>query len=72
MQTTSSYAHYTLDAFRKAGNANVDKVTLEFGVKIAGSAGIPYITEGSAEGNFKITVECSFKAWAGPVLPMLG
>jgi hypothetical protein len=62
----STLTHYTLstiDAFKKANNtdiANIDKVTLKFGVKIAGEAGIPYITKGTAEANLEITVECSF------------
>jgi hypothetical protein len=43
-----------------AALANVDKVTLEFGVNISGSAGIPYISQGEVGSNFKITVECSF------------
>lgn len=62
----STLTHYTLstiDTFKKANNtdiANIDKVTLKFGVKIAGEAGIPYITKGTAEANLEITVECSF------------
>ena len=62
----STLTHYTLstiDAFKQASNtdiANIDKVTLKFGVKIAGEAGIPYITKGTAESNLEITVECSF------------
>jgi hypothetical protein len=62
----STLTHYTLstiDAFKQAGNteiANIDKVTLKFGIKIAGEAGIPYITKGTAESNLEITVECSF------------
>jgi len=62
----STLTHYTLttiEAFKKAGNtdiANIDKVTLKFGIKIAGEAGIPYITKGTAESNLEITVECSF------------
>ncbi|MBD2305435.1 hypothetical protein H6G17_07900 [Chroococcidiopsis sp. FACHB-1243] len=40
--------------------ANVDKVTLEFGIKVAGEAGIPYVTKGTTQSNLKITVECSF------------
>ncbi|MEO1402357.1 MAG: CU044_2847 family protein [Cyanobacteria bacterium J06635_1] len=59
--TITGYTRYTLDAFRAMGSGNVDKVTLEFGVKVGGTAGIPYITEGTAEANLKITVECSFK-----------
>ena len=62
----STLTHYTLstiDAFKKANNtdiANIDKVTLKFGIKLAGEAGIPYITKGTAESNLEITVECSF------------
>ena len=58
--TIRAYTRYTLDAFREVGSANIEKVTLEFGVKVSGEAGIPYITKGSAEGNLRITVECSF------------
>lgn len=58
--TIRAYTQHTLSAFQKVANANIDKVTLEFGVKISGEAGIPYITKGSAESNLKITVECSF------------
>lgn len=62
MQSTiRAYTAYTLNAFRSVSAANVDKVTLEFGITVAGEAGIPYVTKGSAESNLKITVECSFK-----------
>ena len=59
--TITQYTRYVLNAFKELGSGNVDKVILEFGLKIAGSSGIPYITEGSAEANLQITVECSFK-----------
>jgi hypothetical protein len=55
-----SYTSYTLNAFRQMAGANVDKVTLEFGIKVAGEAGLPYVTKGSADANLKVTVECSF------------
>lgn len=55
-----SYTANTLNAFKEIATANVDKVTLEFGIKIGGEAGIPYITKGTAESNLKIIVECSF------------
>ena len=58
--TIKAYTQYTLNAFKKVANANIDKVTLEFGIKLGGKAGIPYVTEGSAESNLKVTVECSF------------
>jgi hypothetical protein len=61
MQSTiRAYTSYTLDAFKQLAGANVNKVTLEFGIKIAGEAGIPYVTKGTAESNLKVTVECSF------------
>ncbi|HEY9603193.1 MAG TPA: CU044_2847 family protein, partial [Allocoleopsis sp.] len=58
--TIRAYTQYTLNAFRQVANANINKVTLEFGMKVGGKAGIPYITEGTGESNLKITVECSF------------
>jgi len=41
--------------------ADVEKVTLQFGIQIGGEAGVPYVTKGTAESNLTITVECSFK-----------
>ncbi len=58
--TIRSYTTYTLNAFKEMAVANVDKVTLEFGIKVGGKAGIPFVTQGTAESNLKITVECSF------------
>lgn len=58
--TLRNLAAYTVDAFKEAGGANVEKVTLEFGIKVAGEMGIPYITKGSGEGGIKITVQCAF------------
>lgn len=58
--TIRIYTNHTLNAFRNLTGANVDKVTLEFGIKVGGEAGIPYVTKGTAESNIKITVECSF------------
>ena len=58
--TIRTYTIYTLNAFKEMATANVDKVTLEFGVKVAGEGGLPYITKGCTECNLKITVVCSF------------
>ncbi|TVQ18231.1 MAG: hypothetical protein EA367_15490, partial [Leptolyngbya sp. DLM2.Bin15] len=55
-----AYTIYTLNAFKQMAGANVDKVTLEFGMKVAGEIGVPYITKGTTDANLKITVECSF------------
>ena len=58
--TIRTYTAHTLNAFKDMATANVDKVTLEFGITVAGEGGVPYVTKGSAECNLKITVECSF------------
>jgi len=59
--TIRSFTSTTLNAFREISGANINKVTLEFGIKIGGEADIPYVTKGTAESNVKITVECSFQ-----------
>ena len=59
--TIRAYTSQTLSAFNNIGvSANVDKVTLEFGVKVGGEMSIPYIAKSSSDCNLKITVECSF------------
>jgi len=58
--TIRAYTNYTLNAFKQVSSASVYKVTLEFGIKVGGEAGIPYVTKGTGESNIKITVECSF------------
>lgn len=34
-----------------------EKVAIEFGIKLAGEAGIPMLTKASGEANFKVSVE---------------
>lgn len=55
-----SYATYAVTAFKDFGAAEVEEVTLKFAIKMGGKAGIPYITEGSAESNLEIEVKCKF------------
>ena len=55
-----SYATYAVTAFKDFGAAEVEELTLKFGIKMGGKAGIPYITEGSAESNLEIEVKCKF------------
>ncbi len=60
-QTIKAYTSSTLNAFKQVQtSANIDKVTLEFGIKVGAEAAVPYITKGTAESNLKIQVECSF------------
>ncbi|MCP4689150.1 MAG: hypothetical protein GY859_13935 [Desulfobacterales bacterium] len=58
--TIRAYTTHALKAFKNNAVDNVEKVTLEFGVKVGGEAGIPYVTKGSAESHMKITVHCAF------------
>ena len=58
--TIRAYTNHTLNAFKQVEIANVDKVTLEFGIELGGEAGVPYVTKGTAKSNLKITVQCSF------------
>ncbi|MBD1849954.1 CU044_2847 family protein [Leptolyngbya sp. FACHB-711] len=61
LQTTiRTYTAYTLNAFRNLAVAEVQKVSLEFGVNVSGVGGIPYIASGTMGCNLKITVECTF------------
>ncbi|GAB6042389.1 CU044_2847 family protein [Endothiovibrio diazotrophicus] len=48
-------------SLRDVAEANVDKLTLEFGIGIGGETGIPFVTKGKAESSLKVTVEGSFK-----------
>jgi hypothetical protein len=55
-----AYTKYAIGAFKNLGVAEVEEVTLKFGLKIGGKTGIPFVTEGSAETNFEIEVKCKF------------
>lgn len=58
--TIKTYTKYTLNAFKDAALADVEKVSLEFGVNVSGSGGVPYIAAGTVGCNIKVTVECAF------------
>jgi len=64
-QMIRGYALYALSAFRDFGVAEIKEVTLKFGLKLGGKAGIPYITEGTAESNLEIEVKCKFPSGEG-------
>ena len=59
-QMIRGYAMYAISAFKDFGAAEIGEITLKFGIKMGGKAGIPYITEGSAESNLEIEVKCKF------------
>jgi hypothetical protein len=58
--TIRTYTKYMLNAFKDAALADVGKVTLEFGMNISGSGGVPYIAAGTVGCNIKVAVECVF------------
>jgi hypothetical protein len=59
-ETIRLYTRYAIGAFKNLGEAQVEEVTLKFGLKIGGEAGIPILTKASAESNFEIQVKCKF------------
>ncbi|WP_017318319.1 CU044_2847 family protein [Mastigocladopsis repens] len=59
-QMIRAYTAYALSAFKDFNAGEIEEVTLKFGIKMGGKAGIPYITEGSAESNLEIEVKCKF------------
>lgn len=64
--TIRGYTKYAIGAFRNFGAAEVEKITLKFNLKVGGKTGIPMLTEGSAESNFEIKVECKFPSNSKP------
>lgn len=58
--TIRTYTCYCMKAFKNFAPADVDEVTLEFGINLSADAGIPYIASGKAQSNLKITVKCKY------------
>ncbi len=52
------YTKLALGAFKNFSEAEVEEVTIKFGIKLGGKTGIPFVTEGSAESNFEFEVKC--------------
>jgi len=59
-QTIRAYTTYTLGAFKNLAIAEISEVSLEFGVKVNGTSGVPFIASGTTECNVKISVKCTF------------
>ena len=58
--TIRAYTWYVIGAFKKLPGVEVEEMTLKFGMKIGGKAGLPIFTEGTAESNFEVSVKCKF------------
>ena len=54
-----TYANFAIGAFQHLASAEVEEITLKFGIKLGGKTGIIF-TEGSAEGSMEISVKCKF------------
>jgi hypothetical protein len=65
--TIRAYAQYAIGAFRNMGDAEVEELNLKFGLKVAGKAGLPILTEGSAEANFEVEIKCKFPKKPNPL-----
>ena len=59
-QLIRDYSEYALNAFKNFTTAELEEITLKFGIKMGGKKGIPFVTEGSAEGNLEIEIKCKF------------
>lgn len=57
-QKIRGYTKLALGAFKNFSEAEVEEVTIKFGIKLGGKTGIPFVTEGSAESNFEFEVKC--------------
>lgn len=57
-QLIRDYTDYVLNSFKDFGAAEVEEISLSFGLKLGGNAGIPYITQGTAESNLEVSVKC--------------
>lgn len=53
-----NYARYAIGAFQNVPFADVEEITVKFGIKVSGSTGIPILTHGSVEGDFHIELKC--------------
>jgi hypothetical protein len=63
LETVSSAARDTSNALMaklKQFDTKPSKVALEFGISAGGEAGIPFVTKGTVEAQFKVSVEWSF------------
>ncbi len=54
-----TYANFAIGAFQHLGSAEVEEITLKFGIKLGGKTGIIF-TEGSAEGTMEVSVKCKY------------
>jgi len=57
-ETLRGFTGRAVQALRSV-DADIERVTLQFGLSLGSEAGIPFVTKGSDEGTLKVTVECN-------------
>lgn len=57
-ETLRGFVDGTVSALQEV-SADVERVTLEFGVSLGGEAGVPFVTKGGTQGALKVTVQCN-------------
>lgn len=55
----TTYANFAIGAVKNLAGAEVEEITLKFGMKLGGKTGVIF-TEGSAEGSMEVSVKCKF------------
>jgi hypothetical protein len=57
-ETLRGFTDRAVQALRDV-DADVERVTLQFGVSLGGEAGVPFVTQGKADSALSVTVECN-------------
>ncbi|MCG6942165.1 MAG: hypothetical protein LJE69_13050 [Thiohalocapsa sp.] len=57
-QTLRGFVDGSVAALRGV-DADIERVTLEFGVSLGGEAGVPFVSKGKADGALRVTVQCN-------------
>jgi hypothetical protein len=53
------------EAFRSASAAEVEKLTLSFGIKVGGGLKVPFLAKAEGEANIGVVVECRYPQQGG-------
>lgn len=55
-----NYTAYVLNSFKNFSAAEIDEISVKFGLNLGGGVGLPYIVKGSADSNVEIQIKCKF------------
>jgi hypothetical protein len=57
-ETLRGFADRAVQALKDV-DADVERVTLQFGIGLGGDAGVPFVTMGSADSALSVTIQCN-------------